>query len=94
MTILGSLGFGFVWGWLVGLIIGRRPRPFPWLSYLTTITPLLITTGSFAYSIYYISTGNITLAIIFCATTLGGALLHNAFLQAIRLKNGIVTEQI
>ena len=83
MAVFGSIGIGFVWGWLLGLVIGRRPRPFPARAYLTTITPLLATTGGFVYAIQTLF--GITNSYYFLASAAVAGLFHHAILHGLRL---------
>ena len=80
--LFGSLGIGCVWGWLLGLVIDRRPRPFPNSAYGTIILPLLLATGGFMSAIYALT--NLNQVIYFAAATAVAGLFHNAILNGLR----------
>ena len=90
MIMLGSLGIGFVWGWLLGLIIDRRPRPFPWQGLFTILTPLAAATSAFVYTIQALF--GIINSYYFLGAAVVAALLHHAILQGLRLRYDSVSE--
>ena len=85
MVVFGSLGIGFVWGWLLGLVIARRPRPFPRIAYLTIALPLFIVTLFGAYTIYALLDINQT--IFFMGATAVAALFHHAVMEGLRARS-------
>ena len=82
--LFGSLGIGFVWGWLVGLVIDRRPRPFPNSAYAKIILPLLLATGGFMSSIYALT--DLNQAIYFAAATAVAGVIHHSILHGLRTR--------
>lgn len=81
MLIMGSIGLGLVWGWLLTLAGSRGRRIWRnaiWLG---------ITTGILAYTIYQLF-NDWTPAIYFMGATVTAVLLHMAFLQGLQLRYG------
>lgn len=82
--LFGSLGIGCVWGWLLGLVIDRRPRPFPNSAYGTIILPLLLATGGFMSAIYALT--NLNQVIYFSAATAVASVIHHSILHGLRTR--------
>jgi hypothetical protein len=68
MTILGSIGFGFVWGWLVGSF-GRQVRQ-PLRVVLSTSSATLL------LAIDILMLTDIWMVLLFLCTVVGAALIH------------------
>lgn len=81
MLNLGSLGVGFVWGWLMTLA-GSRGRHM-WRNAIA----LGITTGTFAYTIYQLF-NDWGPTIYFAGATIVSVLFHIAFLHGLQMRYG------
>lgn len=80
LNILGSVGFGIVWGWLM-VLIGGRGQP-PWWNVL----PLVAATGVLGLTIYQFA--SLTLTLSFAGAAVLASLIHMAWIQELRRRYG------
>lgn len=42
IQFLGAIGFGLVWGWLLGFFVSRRPSTQPFLNFLASAAATIL----------------------------------------------------
>lgn len=42
IQFLGTIGFGLVWGWLLGFFVSRRPSAQPFLNFLASAVATIL----------------------------------------------------
>ena len=57
ITLLGTLGIGAVWGWLLVLTAGRHPDTPIWRQSLTVLIGLLLTSSALGATVTWLTDG-------------------------------------
>jgi hypothetical protein len=87
MTMIGSIGLGLVWGWLLILVGGRGvwKRPF--------LTPLLLSLATLLIAVYLLSFTNFPTMLIFLLAATVAAFFHLAWQHELRRRFSISSIQ-